>query len=110
MRFGMLITASPESATVHTALRIARAALEAGHTVECFVMDDGVYNVLDTPGNPVAAALRQLLEAGGQITLCGSNCAPRGVTKENTIPGLIFGSQYDHAQILHRVDRFLVFN
>jgi sulfur relay (sulfurtransferase) complex TusBCD TusD component (DsrE family) len=88
---------------------MARAALDLGHQVELFLMDDGVYNVLDIRENAVASQFADLQGQGATITLCGSNCDPRGVTKQNTLPGVSLGSQYDHAQILHRADRFLVF-
>lgn len=109
MRLGILLTTSPEHQNSTTALRVGRAALELGHQVEMFLMDDGVYNVLDMRENPVAEEFVALQEQGATITLCGSNCDPRGVTKETAIAGVTFGSQYDHAQILHRADRFLVF-
>lgn len=109
MRLGILLTTTPEHENSTTALRVARAALELGHQVELFLMNDGVYNVLDIRENPVAEEFVALQEHGASITLCGSNCDPRGVTKETAIAGLTFGSQYDHAQILHRADRFLVF-
>lgn len=105
----MLLTTSPEHQNSVSALRVARAALGLGHQVELFLMDDGVYNILDVGDNPVAGEFAALQEAGATITLCGSNCDPRGVTKETAIAGVTFGSQYDHAQILHRADRFLVF-
>ncbi|MFQ5802414.1 MAG: DsrE/DsrF/TusD sulfur relay family protein [Candidatus Methylomirabilales bacterium] len=110
MRLGILLTTSSEHHNSATALRVARAALELGHQVEFFLMDDGVYNVMDPLNNPVAKEFASLHAQGGTITLCGSNCDPRGVTKETAIPGLTIGSQYDHAKILHEADRFLVFS
>jgi sulfur relay (sulfurtransferase) complex TusBCD TusD component (DsrE family) len=109
MRLGILLTTSPEHQDSTTAIRVARAALELGHQVEFFLMDDGVYNVLSSSENLVAKEFSSLLEQGAATTLCGSNCGPRGVTKETVLPGVTLGSQYDHAQILHRSDRFLVF-
>lgn len=104
-----MLTTSPEHQNSTTALRVAGAALEMGHAVELFLMDDGVYNVLNSGDNTVAGAFAALQEQGATITLCGSNCDPRGVTQQTAIAGVIFGSQYDHARILNRADRFLVF-
>ena len=109
MRLGILLATSPEHQNTATALHVARAALELGHHVEMFLMDDGVYNVLDVPESPAAKEFAGLQAQGAAITLCGSNCDPRGVTRETAIAGVIFGSQYDHGHILHRADRFLVF-
>ncbi|HZX60319.1 MAG TPA: DsrE family protein [Candidatus Methylomirabilis sp.] len=109
MKLGILLTTSPEHQNSTTALCVGRAALELGHEVELFLMDDGVYNVLDSRDNLVAGAFAALQAQGAAITLCGSTCDPRGVTKESAVAGVVFGSQYDHAQILHRTDRFLVF-
>lgn len=109
MRLGILLTTSPEHQNSTTAIRVARAALELGHQVELFLMDDGVYSLLNSPENRIAKEFASLQEQGATLTLCGSNCGPRGATKETLIPGVTVGSQYDHAQILHRADRFLVF-
>jgi sulfur relay (sulfurtransferase) complex TusBCD TusD component (DsrE family) len=109
MRLGILLTTSPEHQNTTTALSVAGAALELGHQVEFFLMDDGVYNVLAGPENPVAKRFATVQAQGATVTLCGSNCDPRGVTKETAIEGVTIGSQYDHARILHRADRFLVF-
>ena len=68
-RLGILLTTSPEHQNTGTALHVARAALELGHHVEMFLMDDGVYNVLDVPESPVAKAFAGQQAQGAAITL-----------------------------------------
>ena len=109
MTLGILLTTSPESGNTHTAVEVAKAAAAAGWQVGFFLMNDGVYNVLAHEKNPWRDDFSALLTAGSRITLCATNCTPRGVTKENTLPGVVLGSQYDHAGLVAKSDRFLVF-
>jgi hypothetical protein len=49
-----------------------------------------------------------LVEKGAQIVLCSHNLAERQRPEiEGTI---VCGSQYDHAQLVNTVDRYLAFN
>ncbi|MCI0369987.1 MAG: DsrE family protein [candidate division NC10 bacterium] len=109
MTFGFLLTTSPERADARTVIRLAEAALETGHRVELFLMNDGVYNVVAAPKHPVSGDFVRLMEFGAAITLCATSAGPRGVTKENALPGVRFGSQHDHAQMVARADRVLTF-
>jgi len=109
MTFGFLLTTSPERADARTVVRLAEAALQAGHRVELFLMDDGVYNVVAGPKHPASGGFARLMDAGAAITVCATNTGPRGVTKEAALPGVRFGSQYDHAQMVARADRVLTF-
>lgn len=109
MTFGFLLTTSPERADARTVVRLAEAALETGHRVEIFLMGDGVYNVVAAPKHPVSGEFVRLMEFGVPITLCATSTGARGVTKESVLPGVRFGSQYDHAQIVARADRVLTF-
>lgn len=109
MTFAFLLTTSPERADARTVVRLAEAALQAGHRAELFLMDDGVYNVVAAPKHPVGGEFARLMEAGAAITVCATNTGPRGVTKEAALPGVRFGSQYDHAQMVARADRVLTF-
>ena len=78
MTFGFLLTTSPERADARTVLRLARAALQTGHRVELFLMDDGVYNVLAASKHPVSGEFARLMEAGAAITQIGrASCRER---------------------------------
>ena len=109
MTFGFLLTTSPERADARTVLRLARAALQTGHRVELFLMDDGVYNVLAASKHPVSGEFARLMGAGATITLCATSTGPRGVTRETALPGVRFGGQYEHAQMVAQADRVLTF-
>ncbi len=109
MKLGVLMTTSPESGNTQTAVEVVKAAAAAGWQVTFFLMNDGVYNVLAHGKNPWAADFTALLRAGTRITLCAANCTPRGITKENSLPGVVLGSQYDHATMVAESDRLLVF-
>ncbi len=110
MTFGFLLTAGPEQqATVGGLLRLAQAALEQGHGVRLYVMDDGIAALRGHPKNPWAPAFRRLLEAGTPITACASNASARGIEMEALVPGVHLGGQYEHAAILKACDHFLAF-
>ena len=98
---GILLTTSPESENTHTVIKLAEAAIARGADVQIFLMCDGVHNAFD-PG------FEALLEKRVQIVLCSHSLGERRRPK---IEGAILcGSQYDHAQLVHQVDRYLAFN
>jgi len=43
-KLGILLSTGPHSENVHTAIRIAEAALHQGKEVRIFLMGDGVYS------------------------------------------------------------------
>jgi sulfur relay (sulfurtransferase) complex TusBCD TusD component (DsrE family) len=110
MKFGILITTGMEHRDLYTASRLAQAALNQGHEVRMFVMGDGVDHLADYPKNPSLQDLKQLLEAGVEVTCCAVNSELRGLTKDGLVPGVRWGSQYDHARIVNWSDRYLAFN
>ena len=109
MRFGVLLTSGYERQDVCTVTRLVRAALGQGHEVKMFVMGDGVSLLIDHPKNPWAGEWKAFLADGVEIACCGSSCEPRGVARERLLPGVLFGSQYDHAAIVSWSDHYLVF-
>ena len=109
MKIGMLLTAGVADESARTALRVARAARAKGHDVELFLMDDGVYAVKRGTRTPVADELASLVEGGVVVALCALNAEQRGVTKDEAVPGVLFGSQYDLAQLIDSADRFVSF-
>jgi sulfur relay (sulfurtransferase) complex TusBCD TusD component (DsrE family) len=74
-----------------TAMRLAKAALEAGHQVNLFASGDGVY-VFTTGHRPkgipdVEAGFRALVAQGQHVELCGSCLTVRGLKREQLLPG-----------------------
>jgi sulfur relay (sulfurtransferase) complex TusBCD TusD component (DsrE family) len=100
-KLGFFLSTSPEHENTHTVSKLAEAAIERGHEVHIFIMCDGVHNAF-VPG------FEALVEKGARIVLCSHNLAERQRPKiEGTI---VCGSQYDHAQLVSQVDRYLAFN
>ena len=99
MKLGILITAPPISEDAYTAKQIALHALKLNHEVSIFLMSDGVYNLL-------LEDLKDLVKAGAKIFVCEHNATERGVKE---VEGVVFGSQVDHAEIIHECDRFINF-
>ena len=109
MKLGILLTAGVMSQSSRSALRIAEAALRKGVEVEFFLMDDGIYAVKRGKRTAAADALAALTEKGARIALCALNAEQRGVSAEESLPGVLFGSQYDLALLVSSADRFLYF-
>ena len=109
MRFGILITSGLAERDLYTAGRLARAAVSQGHEVRVFVMGDGVQHLVDHPKNPSRRDLQELLASGVEVACCAMNSELRGLTKDRLVPGVCWGSQYDHARIVNWSDRYLAF-
>lgn len=80
---------------------IAKAATASGHRVQIFMTDEGVRYTTDPK-------FKELLKvAGVTISCCDHSCELLHVTEKTE--GITYGSQYDHASILHDSDRVLIF-
>ena len=97
MKLGILLTSDPFSPNTHTAVQMAKAALEQSVEVEMFLMMDAVCLV---NGNKLDAAV----DAGLKISLCAHNAGERGVKERE---GFNFGSQYDLAQLTAKADKMI---
>ncbi len=95
MKLGIILTTGFGSQNLHTACRLVEAALEEGHQVSLFLMDDGVYQV---------RGFEDLQEKGLEVALCAHNAYQRGLEKTE---GVLFGSQYDWAQAVNEADRVI---
>ncbi len=87
----IFLTAAPYAGEfASTAMRLAKAALEAGHRVNLFASADGVYAFTTghrAKGLPNAeAGFRLLIEQGQHVELCGSCLAIRGLRREHLLP------------------------
>jgi predicted peroxiredoxin len=83
-------------------LGLARAALEQGHEINMFMMDDGVFYSQDLEIAGLAAM------AGVTISLCERSCQWRNI-EETMIPeGITAGSQMQNAVMHNSADRILV--
>lgn len=88
----IFLTAAPYAGEfASTAMRLAKAALEAGHQFNLFASADGVYGFTvghRAKGLPNAeAGFRLLIEQGQHVELCGSCLTIRGLRREELLPG-----------------------
>jgi sulfur relay (sulfurtransferase) complex TusBCD TusD component (DsrE family) len=91
-RLALVIATPPERGDFERAERLARAARGRGLDVDVFLMAGASAWAAD----PRAAAL---VEDGCEVVVCGTNfgAAPA--------PGVVVGSQDDHARMVSRADR-----
>ncbi len=99
-KLGILLTTSPESENTHTVVKLAEVALAAGNEVRIFLMCDGVHNSDDK-------RFLAIVDKGASVSVCAHNCTERNVAQRESI---LWGSQYDLAEIVEESDRFLAFN
>lgn len=102
MSLAILLTTSPEHEDVHTVIRLAEAARTTGRSVRIFLMADGIY-ALNVP------KLRELAAHGVEIAVCAHNAAERSFPQPPDFPHLLWGSQYDFAQMTASCERVLAF-
>ena len=107
MRFGFLLGTGVGREEIQTVVALARAALGQGHEVRLFVMGDGVLHLQGHETNPWAEEVEKLMRAGVEVACCASNTAARGIPKDRLIPGVLSGSQYDHADFVNWSERYL---
>lgn len=93
----ILVTSSPESENTRTLIKIAEAAIHLGQRVQIFLMCDGVYHILHEN-------FFSLIKKGAEVALCAQNASERGLEKK---PGILFGSQYDLADMVAHSESFL---
>jgi sulfur relay (sulfurtransferase) complex TusBCD TusD component (DsrE family) len=107
---GILLTTSPEHQNTHTVCQLADALLSAGHTVDLFLMDDGVYNLLSAPKASTAVPLLQAAQSKGmKIALCTQSAENRGLSEKTCLPGAEWRSQHALSKMVAGSDRFLTF-
>ncbi len=80
---------------------VVKAAQAAGHQVQIFMTDEGIRFTTD-------AKFKELLKVPGvSISCCDHSCELLHVTEKTE--GITYGSQYNHATVLHDSDRVLIF-
>lgn len=110
LTIGILMTTSPEHQNTHTVCRLAGALLSAGHGVELFLMDDGIYNLVSVPKAGSASSLLQKAQNQGmKITLCTQSAENRGISEKECLTGVAWRSQHELSRIVAGSDRFLAF-
>ncbi len=80
---------------------IVKAARSQGHPVVVFMTDEGVRFTTD-------AKFKELLKIDGvNVSVCDHSCQHIGLNEKTA--GITYGSQYNHATVLHDSARALIF-
>lgn len=90
---GILLAAAGE---LTRAVRYARAAREAGISVRVFITFEAVATLCDQAIDELTAV--------AEVTACAQTAQSRGVKPR---PGVVLGSQFDHAELASAADRYL---
>ncbi len=110
MQISILLTSSPEHENTYTVGQLSAHFLRAGHGVQLFLMDDGVYNAAKNPSkNRLFSNMHQLMAEGAKIYLCAVTAEARGLAQEDFLEGVELSSQYELSHIVECSDRFLAF-
>jgi tRNA 2-thiouridine synthesizing protein D len=110
---GILLTASPfQFENWETAVNIADAALEKGHTVSFFLTVDGVLNPFQRQFFPLHKALPRerfsaAVDRGARVLICGIAAQMRGLNGGDYIRGVTVGGLTDFALMLTEIDRLV---
>jgi len=57
----------------------------------------------------IEAMIREALEKGAQVTLCGTCCQARGLGEDELVEGALIGTIHDLAEVVRRSDKVLMF-
>jgi len=110
MQIGILLTSGPEHENTYTVGQLAENFLKAGHRVQIFLMDDGVYNAVKNPSkNRLFSNMGQLMAQGAKVYLCAVTADARGLVQEDFLDGVELSSQYELSHIVECSDHFLAF-
>jgi sulfur relay (sulfurtransferase) complex TusBCD TusD component (DsrE family) len=103
MRLGVLIASAPSEGDGPLIESAVVGALQAGDSIDLFLMGEGVHYAL-TP------SVRTFVTAGVEVTVCAMDAEAQHLDlAQAQAAGITLGSQRDHAQLLLRSDRFLSF-
>lgn len=103
MQIGVLIATAPDEGDLPSLQALMQEALQKGHDVDLFLMDEGVRYATD-------ANLAVWVATGIDVMLCAHDAEARGVDlRLATARGVLLGTQRDHAFLLRRSDRFYSF-
>jgi len=99
-----------QNESVDQALAISKTALGKGHSVDIYLMMDGVYGPLTSQsGEPfhmqsISDGYKELLEMGATISGCRVCMELRGVNQDNLPEGVDIGGIFDLGEMLSEAD------
>lgn len=98
-RLGLVLSTSSRS-DFNRLERLAQAARRKQVEVAIFLMDEAVRWIGDS-------RIRALIDEGCEISACATNVGAHDFMRP--VPGVVIGSQDDHAALVHRADRVVSF-
>ncbi|MEK8089330.1 DsrE family protein [Thermithiobacillus plumbiphilus] len=108
--FGFILGTSPGTNNAITVERLARAALDSGHRVMIFLLDDGIYNALHCMSNKsTIKGFQQLIPRGAEIAVCSNMAKARGLVESNASAGVIYASLVYFSEMTSTCDYLLAF-
>jgi sulfur relay (sulfurtransferase) complex TusBCD TusD component (DsrE family) len=102
-KLGVLLSTPPSHPNVITVSRLCEEALQAGHDVYLYLIDEGVLNVPDP-------RLKSLASGGAKFFVCAYGCQQHGVKTESVPDGMTLCGLVILSNIVNGCDRFVAFN
>ena len=101
-KLGILLALPPSHGSVGTTLGLAQAALDAGHEVYLYLIDEGVKNLHSPP-------YKALAQAGAKVFACAYGCQQHGVPTTTVDSRVSLSGLVVLSGIIDGCDRFLAF-
>jgi sulfur relay (sulfurtransferase) complex TusBCD TusD component (DsrE family) len=101
-KIGLLLCLPPSHPSATTALRLAKASIEAGHEVYLYLIDEGVKNMSD-------AQYLDLAHSGAKVFVCAYGCQQHQVTTDTVDPAISLCGLVVLSGIIDACDPFLSF-
>lgn len=110
MHIGILLTTSPEHQNTYTVYQLADSLVRQNHSLDIFLMDDGVFNVMaNSSKRRLFTGFGDLLQKKVNVSLCAMSAESRGLRTEDLLPGTDYASQSELSEIVKKCDRFFSF-
>lgn len=101
-KVGILLSLPPSHPSVKTSQGLAQAALQAGHEVYLYLIDEGVKNMRD-------AEYLSLAHGGAKVFVCAYGCQQHQVPTENIDPAVSLCGLVVLSGIIDACEPFLSF-
>ncbi|WP_423792139.1 DsrE/DsrF/TusD sulfur relay family protein [Methanocaldococcus indicus] len=114
MKFTVIIGSAPYGRErAYSALRFALTSLLEGVEVNIFLIEDGVYvakknqNPSDVPN--YLELLKNAIDLGANVKVCGPCCKARGLSEEDLIEGVKLATMHDLVNFVKESDKVVSF-
>jgi sulfur relay (sulfurtransferase) complex TusBCD TusD component (DsrE family) len=101
-KIGFLLALPPSHTSAETVHGLSRAALEAGHEVYLYLIDEGVKNIHSDQ-------YRQLAQSGAKVFACAYGCQQHHVSTETIDPKMSLCGLVVLSGLIDACDPFLSF-